>query len=70
MWTMSPFSSALQLEAPGELTLCIQHLGNVEVLLCHFEGIVQICHRVILERGEELMKRAGGQGLQGAQTPC
>lgn len=29
-------------------TLCIQHLGDVEVSLCHFKSIVQIGHWVVL----------------------
>lgn len=29
-------------------TLCIQHLGDVEVSLCHFKSVVQIGHWVVL----------------------
>ena len=40
---------------PGKkaFTFSIQHLGDVQVLLCHIEGRVQVCERVVLEGGEE-----------------
>lgn len=35
-----------------KLTFSVQHLGDVQVFLSHFEGVVQISHRVILERSQ------------------
>ena len=32
-----------------QFTFCVQHLGDVQVLLRHLEGVVQIGHWVILE---------------------
>lgn len=41
------------------LTLGIQHLGDVQVLLGHLEGVVEIRHRVVLERGDERVEPRG-----------
>lgn len=38
------------LRADVQLTLGIQHLGDVQVLLCHLKGVVQVGHGVILHR--------------------
>lgn len=38
-------------QVTAKLTLCIQHLRDVKVFLGHFKGIIQIRHRIILEKG-------------------
>lgn len=35
---------------PHQLTFCVQHLGDVQVLLGHVEGRVQVGHRVVLTK--------------------
>lgn len=36
----------------SQLTLSVQHLGDVQVFLSHFEGVVQVGHRVVLNRSQ------------------
>lgn len=33
----------------NQLTFSVQHLGDVQVFLSHFKGVVQIGHRVVLK---------------------
>lgn len=36
----------------NQLTFSIQHLGDVQVFFSHFKGVVQISHRIILDRSQ------------------
>jgi len=38
------------LRADVQLTLGIQHLGDVQVLLCHLKGVVLVGHGVFVHR--------------------
>lgn len=47
------FSAKFVLSEKRLLTFCIQHLGDVQVLLCHVEGCVQVGHRIVLQKVPE-----------------
>lgn len=43
------FQNVVSLE---DITFCVQHLGNIQVLLCYFKRQVQVPHRIILENDQ------------------
>lgn len=51
----------------GPLTFRIQHLGNVQVLLCHIESCVQVCQRVVLGNKK---RQVGGMRNLWIPHPC
>lgn len=43
----------LEAQKGSPFTFSVQHLGDVQVLLCHIEGCVQICEGIVLEGKED-----------------
>lgn len=55
-WPLGAGGRSEDAQRESACTFSIQHLGDVQVLLCHVEGRVQICEGIVLE-GEGKVRR-------------